>query len=74
MVGFPLSLPVAIELLAKPANELALGPIQPLIVDRYGQQSLLAPSILLDLLGRSARSTEPWGCPPHRVTSGSNAA
>ena len=42
---------LAVELVAELADELPLGPGQPLVVERDGQHALFPPAVALDLVG-----------------------
>ena len=64
----------AVELFAELADELPLGPCEPLIIDGDREQTLLTPALSLDLLGRPPLAAVTTWCPSHRATSGNSAA
>ena len=53
---------LAVEFLAKLADQFALGPGQPVIVKRYRQQVLFDPAVALDLFRITAVAAVPFGC------------
>ena len=65
---------LAVELLAELADELPLGPREPLIIKRDCKQAELAPPLLFDLLWRAPFAAVATRYPPHGKTSDSNAA
>jgi hypothetical protein len=56
---------ISVELLAELADELAFRPGEAFVVDRDGQDALLAPAIALDLVGATPLTAMAAGMETH---------
>jgi len=63
-----------VEFLAELPNQFAFGPCQPIVVSGDDENVLFAPTVALDLFGRTPSAAISSWRPPHRATSCSTAA